>query len=101
MSNVHALFQPSTERIELIRSWHQTQAKQADSVATLNVSITADGQIRTQALAIEPEHAVAMLSELKAAVARLERFVGEFAPACVNHADEPLGENVLKFRQPR
>lgn len=91
MTNVLPLFQPSNARIDLIRTWHQRQAVRADSVATLNVSITADGKVHCQALAIEPEHAAAMLDELRAAVARLECFASEFAPELMNRATKQQG----------
>lgn len=70
--------QPHPERIECIKRWHIEQATsvKAVSVATLNISITTDGEIRTATLAIEPEHAVVILSELHRVTTLLHDFIG-------------------------
>ncbi len=60
------------DRAERIRRWHADQAHEAASpVAMLSIQITDRGQICSQALAIEPEHAAAMLDELSAIMTTL------------------------------
>jgi hypothetical protein len=53
------------ERVRKIRDWHLQQAHSLyEPAATLNITITACGQIFTTGLAIEPEHAQVLLTEI-------------------------------------
>lgn len=53
------------ERIAAIKQWHIDQAiGDTKPVALLAIAITASGEIVTQGVHIEPEHAQAMLPEL-------------------------------------
>lgn len=74
---------PSPERIAHIRRWHIKQATcdTARSVATLNISITAMGEVRTSTVAIEPAHAQVILGELRRVSALLQDFIGSAKPA--------------------
>ncbi len=55
------------------------------------MAVTVSGQINTAVVGIEPEHAAAMLNELKAAAARLERYVADQAPELLEQETEPHG----------
>jgi hypothetical protein len=66
-------YNPSQERIAKIKRWHIDQAvSEARPVATLNISITAAGEIVTQGVCIEQEHAQAFLAELQAVARRIK-----------------------------
>lgn len=57
--------EPHPERIAHLRKWHIDQATiEPPSVAALHIAITADHQIRTAGVALEPEHADVLLAEL-------------------------------------
>lgn len=73
---------PHPERIQKIRRWHIDEATgETQSVATLNISVTAAGQIRSTAVAIEREHALVILSEL----GHIKRLLRDFARASNTH----------------
>ncbi len=66
-------WQPNPQRVQSIRSWHVDQATaEAKPVAMLNFTITADHQIITKGLGIEPAHAVILLGELREVIQRIE-----------------------------
>lgn len=69
---------PHPERIQKIRRWHIDEATgETQSVATLNISITTTGQIKSAAVAIEREHALAILTELSRVQQLLREFVSD------------------------
>lgn len=56
---------PNQERIAAIKQWYVSQAIGDNKpVAVLNIAIMADGEMVTQGVHLEPEHAQAMLPEL-------------------------------------
>jgi hypothetical protein len=86
----HAAVNP--ERIAHIKRWHIDQATRDDaqSVATLNISITSTGEIRTSTVAIEPAHAQVILGELGHISTLLREFIG---------ANQPPSKNVIRLKR--
>ena len=67
---------PHPQRTRLIRDWHLAQSgAEHESVASLTMTITDCGQVKTTGLAIEPEHALIFLSEIEAVSNRLRAFI--------------------------
>lgn len=67
---------PHPSRTERILRWHLAQMQSPNTpVAALHLAVTACGQVKTSALAIEPEHALVMLAELDAIRQRLRQFL--------------------------
>lgn len=84
----------SAERIEHIKRWHLRQAISPEhtQVAALHLAITSDAQVHVACVAIEPEHAQALLRQLNQVRAQLQAFVSE-------HADQVLrGQQVVHLR---
>ncbi len=85
---------PHPERTQLIRDWHLAQASaQHEPVASLSMTITDCGQVKTTGLAIEPVHALILLSEIEAVTNRLRAFI-ESRPA----PSDP-GADILPFER--
>lgn len=104
MSKIVNLFGINQERVAKIRQWHQKQANMhsgSESVATLNISITAAGEIQSAGVAIEPEHALIMLPELERLAAMLRDHVEVHGLAAPGAAPTlPQGANVVSLRGP-
>lgn len=67
-------FRHNRERFETIRRWYIDQAvAEANPMAMLNLTITADHQIVTKGMGIEPAHAAILLGELREVIQRIER----------------------------
>ena len=100
MSNIHQLHLPHPERPAQLRRWFVEQSERA-SVAAVTVAVTAAGTVTTKGCAIEPEHAVAMLGELRALMVRLEGFVVESTPELLPGAsmEQDLPANVVPLRK--
>jgi hypothetical protein len=68
---------PHPERLEAIQQWHLDQAaKPAQAVAAIHLSITQDGKIRTEGIAVDQAHAQAMLAALPRLTQMLEQRAG-------------------------
>jgi hypothetical protein len=75
-ANVRALDaltpRPHPDRIASIRHWHIEQAaSDPPMVAAIYIAVSADLQVRTSAVAVEPEHAQIILGALDAVTTRL------------------------------
>lgn len=71
-------FDPSPDRILAVRAWHLEQATRAEPVvAALTIQVTADGQIDSTCIGMEPSMAEAALPELEAVRALLEQFIAQ------------------------
>lgn len=82
LRNVHPLFDHRRARLAELRQWFARQAHDpAGYVATVLVSITGDGMVKSSGYGVEPEHAAVLLEELKGAVVRLEAIVAGEQPA--------------------
>lgn len=69
--------EPHPARLEAMQQWHHDQAARPDqAVAAIHISITQDGKIRTEGIAIEQAHAQAMLAAVPRLVQQLEHQAG-------------------------
>lgn len=65
---------PHRERVKRIRSWHiERAASDNRPVAMLAVHITESGQLHSDAIGIEPEHARVIADELRIIIEQLHR----------------------------
>jgi hypothetical protein len=71
------------ERIAAVQAYFLRQSGQSETVAAVTISVTSTGMLVTEGVAIEPEHALAMLLALPTLRTRLENTVasGNFAQA--------------------
>jgi hypothetical protein len=73
-----AALDPHPDRAKRIRQWHIDRAtSDTRPVALVAVHITNDGQLRTDAVAVDPEHAAVMAQELIDLAAHLRKVAAE------------------------
>ncbi len=84
MSNVIKLFKPNSERVKYLRRWffEQLGETKAPTTALMAVRCTQVGTVETDCLAIEPEHAAAMIPEIRKTLIELEAFVARSGGWC-------------------
>jgi hypothetical protein len=84
LSTVKSMCESDAERVETIRRWHidQVVSAKVTTVALLNIAVNFDGEIRTNGLCIEREHAQIMLPELRRLIRQIEAEVRR-APVAV------------------
>ena len=80
----------SPARVQRIKTWHVERATDPrQDVALLHVSISADGQVVTAGVGLEPEHARAVLDALYDTAAHLERSLSAPRGQCTVHKLSP------------
>jgi len=81
---------PHPSRTDEILYWHVDQIRDQDpAVAILHIAVTANGQVKTVGMGLDPVHAQIIMDEINSALARIAEYLNPSEPS-----------NVIPIRRP-